>query len=80
MRRQLWEAVLQLLEEAVGPDVFARQNHQADKQKQYALQDWQKEARNPQENEFPANQQYQPALTLLIQLALSKAWRRVSRP
>ena len=56
----------------MGPYILARQNHQADEQKQYALQDWQKEASDPQEDEFPAGQQYQPPLALLIQRVLSK--------
>ena len=75
MRRQLRKTLLQLLEQAVGPYILARQNHQADEQKQYALQDWQKEASDSEEDESPAGQQYQPPLALLIQLVLSEVWR-----
>ena len=78
VRRQLREALLQLLEHAVGPYILARENHQADEQKQYPLQDWQNEANDSQEDKSPAGQQYQLPLALLIQLALSEAWRQVS--
>jgi hypothetical protein len=77
MRRQLRKTLLQLLEQAVGPYILARQNHQADEQKQYALQDWQKEASDTQEDESPAGQQYQPPLALLIQLVFPEVWRSV---
>jgi hypothetical protein len=42
------------------------------------LQDWQNEANDSQEDKSPAGQQYQLPLALLIQLALSEAWRQVS--
>ena len=78
MRRYLRKALPQLREQAVGPDVFARQNHQADEQKQYALQDRQKEAGDTQEDESPAGQQYQPPLALLIQFVLSEIGAKLS--
>src|ERR1017187_1451612 len=56
------KASSQLLKDAVSPRVLTGKYDQADHEEQYALQDWQKQASDPQDDEYPPDDHCHPLL------------------
>jgi|SRR6476620_9684984 len=77
---ELREARFELTEKVMGPDVFSRKDHQSDQNEQYALQNRQKQAGNPQKQENPTNHDDGNSLQLLGhgQSALQLDWMQAA--
>jgi hypothetical protein len=56
------KALAQFTKQTMRPNVFGRQNDQADRYKDHALQKGQEEANDAQQNESPPGHEYQDAL------------------